>query len=123
MVLGAFALIGAAFVLSGQKWQSRKVDLAHLPEDPTLFDCKHIAKLYDKEVEALAKAMSEAAFAPPAAGGTRFIKAGGFGTGVGSVSKADGTGFGGTHARESLLEKVDRYLQRKCRAPAAEPQG
>lgn len=123
MVLGALALIGAAFVLGGKKWEPRKVDLAHLPEDPTVFDCKHIARLYDKELEALAKAMSEAAFAPPAAGGTQFIKAGGFGTGVRSVSKADGTGFGGITARKSLLEKVDRYLQRKCSSAVSDPRG
>lgn len=123
MILAAMALMGGVTVLGKQKWEERKVDLAHLPEDPNMFDCKQIAKLYDKEVEALAKAMSEAAFAPPTAGGTKFIQAGGFGTGVGAVSKADGTGFGGTHARQSLLEKVDRYLQRKCRAGGEAPQG
>ncbi|WP_444455611.1 hypothetical protein ACTTAI_10230 [Rhodobacter capsulatus] len=123
MILASIALMGSVTVLSGKKWESRKVDLSHLPEDPTIFDCKQIAKLYDKEVEALARDMAQAAFAPPTAGGTRFISAGGFGTGMNAVSKADGHGFGGTHARESLLEKVDRYLNRECRAGGETPQG
>ncbi|PYF13249.1 hypothetical protein C8J30_101638 [Rhodobacter viridis] len=116
MILASMALMGGVTVLGGQKWESRKVDLSHLPEDPTLFDCKEIAKLYDKEVEALARDMAQQAFAPPTASGTRFISAGGFGTGVKAVSKADGHGFGGTQARESLLDKVDRYLNRECRS-------
>jgi len=114
LILLAFVLMGGAVVIGHQKFETRKVDLAHLPKDPTIPECNQIASLYEKEIEAMVRAMSSQAMVAPTAAGGQFVKAGGLGTGFKAVSRSETTGLGGEHARLSMLEKVERYLQRQC---------